>query len=97
MDLSQLALQHATRASHDDAAEEAVVCTVASALSGEVVATLSVCAGEAVGEIAERVRKLMSPRESAFDDIESYALTFDGVPIVDEKCVLMLDGAALED
>jgi hypothetical protein len=72
------------------------LCTVTGALSGEVLATLPVSIGESVGEIAKRSLKLLPPRERTFDDVESYALTFDGVALDDEECVLMLDGVALE-
>jgi len=78
-------------------AEEVIACTVTGALSGEVVATVPVSLGEAVSDIAKRVMKLLPPRQRAFDDVESYALTFDGVPLEDEKCVLMIDDVALED
>jgi hypothetical protein len=78
-------------------AEKVIACTVTGALSGEVVATVPVSLGEAVSDIAKRVMKLLPPRQRAFDDVESYALTFDGVPLEDEKCVLMIDYVALED
>ena len=75
-------------------ADEAIACTVTGALSGEVVATVPVSLGEAVSDIAKRVMKLLPPLQRAFDDVESYALTFDGVPLEDEKCVLMIDDVA---
>ncbi len=78
-------------------AEGAIACTVTGALSGEVVATVPVSLGEAVSDIAKRVMKLLPPRQRAFDDVESYALTFHGVPLEDEKCVLMIDDVVLED
>ena len=78
-------------------AEEVIACTVTGALSGEVVATVPVSLGEAVSDIAKRVMKLLPPRQRAFDDVESYALTFHGVPLEDEKCVLMIDDVVLED
>lgn len=78
-------------------AEEVIACTVTGALSGEVVATVPVSLGEAVSDIAKRVTKLLPPRQRAFDDVESYALTFDGVPLEDEKCVLMIEDVALDD
>ena len=78
-------------------AEEAIACTVTGALSGEVVATVPVSLGEAVSDITKRVMKLLPPRQRAFDDVESYALTFHGVPLEDEKCVLMIDDVVLED
>lgn len=52
-------------------AEKVIACTVTGALSGEVVATVPVSLGEAVGVIAKRVMKLLPPRQRAFDDVES--------------------------
>ena len=78
-------------------AKKVIACTVTGALSGEVVAMVPVSLGEAVSDIAKRVMRLLPPRQRAFDDVESYALTFDGVPLEDEKWVLMIDDVALED